>query len=1606
MIGSPARFRRLLLATATTTATAMLLAMPALAVSSGSPPSPAPNPGPAATPSPGPSYSPPPEPPEQTPPAPAEERARGLAETGRGVAKAEGTDFYSSFEPGDPAPDWIDTVDTDARGRPRTRDVTDAPIDVISGSILGKIEQVTASGEYTDAGEIRENAADGDSNTKWLVFTDTRAGWLAYRLIEPAAVNHYAITSANDFPDRDPRDWELQGSQDGRDWTTLDRRTGETFDARFQRKEYRFENTTAYAHYRLNITANGGSGIIQLAEWDISDGRSGPAPVNGMHSHPDDGPPGGYTAKPRAGFTGLRALRYGGGAVAQAGGHSHNKIFEVDIPVKAETELSYLVFPAFSNGHLGYPSTYVAVDLAFSDGTYLSRLHATDQHGVELSPRAQGDSKTLYADQWNLKIADIGKVARGKRIKRILIAYDSPVGRASFRGWVDDIKIVTERKRQPYHAFGPHKGKTRPADYVVTTRGTHSTGGFSRGNNFPATAVPHGFNFWTPMTNAGSLGWLYEYHRDNDETNLPRIEAFTASHEPSPWMGDRQTFQVMPSIAAGTPDPNRANRAMQFRHENETAKPYHYAVTFENGLKTEIAPADHAAIFRFVFPGDRARLLFDNFDDNGGLTLDTANGVVTGYSDVRSGNSTGATRMFYYAVFDRPVTGGGKITGQGRDNVLGHLAFDAGPKRTVTMRIASSLISVEQARRNLELEIPASATFEQVKEQARRAWDDKLGVIEVEGASEDRLVTLYSNLYRLFLYPNSGHENVGTAKKPVWKHAVQSATSTPPSSPTQTGAPVADGKVYVNNGFWDTYRTTWPAYALLTPKTAGEMVEGFVQQYRDGGWIARWSSPGYADLMVGTSSDVAFADAYLKGVTGFDAKAAYEAALKNATVVPPNRFVGRKGLNTSQFLGYTALGSAPEAMSWALDGYINDFGIANMAEGLAGRAKGKERARYLEEAEYFRNRALNYVHMFDPAVRFFQGRHADGDWRLRPGDFDPRDWGNDYTETNAWNMAFHAPQDGRGLANLYGGRDKLAEKLDAFFATPETATFRGGYSGIIHEMREARDVRMGQYGHSNQPSHHIIYMYNHAGQPWKTQEKVREALRRLYLGSEIGQGYPGDEDNGEMSAWYVLSALGLYPLAMGSPSYAIGSPLFTKATVHLENGRKLVIKAPGNSDRNVYVQGVRVNGKRWDKTHLPHDEIARGGEIVFDMGPRPSRWGAGKDAAPPSITRNDKLPEPLRDATGPGRGTPSAGEGVDPARLFDDDSATQVTLPGAQPVIGYRFADPRPVRYYTLTSGPGAARQDPAGWVLEGSADGNTWRKLDERTGETFAWRLQTRPFKIEKPGTYRHYRLRVTGNGGAADTVLAEVELLHGAPAGTSAVVAEAENAATVAGAPAPVRVTVVNHAEAAATGRITATAPEGWTVRPAEQAFGPLAPGQNAAFTLQVGVPQDAAPGTYPVELSLTSDRGSATVRALVVVVGDRIEFTPGTEAETPWLFDAGTSQLDGNVFDGRARFTDGDARAVYRFPIPDGVTGGSLAVDIGNQFLVEVSTDGENWRTVLTEPGNVRDLSNRSVRTLDLNELRDRSPVLYVRIGDSRPEDGWGGWLARMTLTMTRG
>ncbi|GAB2769223.1 GH92 family glycosyl hydrolase [Terrabacter koreensis] len=1263
------------------------------------------------------------------------------------AADAGAGDFSTSFESGQPQPE-LSTVETGADGARQQNVSGTASTD---GSLLGSVTGVTASAE-NGPGEVAANLADANPDSKWLAFASS--AWVRYQLSTPAKAVRYSLTSANDAPERDPKDFTLQGSTDGTTWTDLDRQTGIDFSGRFATRTFTVTTPGTYAYYRLNVTAVHSGGTVQLADWDLSDGSTGSGPASPMKTVVGSGPISGFNIKPLVGWTGVKALRYSGGHTADGRGYAWNRLFDVDLPVTAKTQLSYKIFPDMVAGDLEYPSTYASLDLRFTDGTYLSDLGADDQHGVAASPSGQGSGKILYANQWNAVSLDVGKVAAGKTIDRVLVGYDNTGGATKdtrFGGWIDDISVQGD----PAVVDGSDL-----TNHVDVRRGTNASGGFSRGNNLPISAVPNGFTFFTPVTDANSQSWEYNYQSQNNSANLPVLQGLAISHEPSPWMGDRNQMSVMPSATTGTPTGSASGRGLAFDHATEVARPDYYKAVLAGGLTAETAPADHGGVYRFTFPASAAKgsLVVDTRDVNGTFSVDAATGTMTGWVDNGSGLSAGRSRMFVYGTFDRPASAVG--TAPNGHAGTRYASFDTSRDKQVVLKLSTSFISLDQARKNHALEL-ADRDFDAVRASAKQAWNARLGVVGVKGANDSDRTILYSNLYRLNLYPNSQFENTGTAAAPRYQYASPVAAKSGSATATTTNAAVKDGKIYVNNGFWDTYRTVWPAYSLLYPEVAAEIADGFVQQYRDGGWVARWSSPGYADLMTGTSSDVAFADAYVKGVKLPDPLGAYDAAVKNATVLPTSSAVGRKGLDTSTFLGYTSTNTG-ESVSWGLEGLINDFGIGTMAATLAKdpATPADRRAQLAEESKYFLERSTHYGNLFNPKVGFFQGRAADGSY---PTDFDPEDWGGDYTETNAWNFAFHAPHDGNGLANLYGGRDALAKKLDTFFSTPETATKPGGYGGVIHEMLEARDVRMGQLGQSNQVSHHIAYMYDWTGQQWKTAEKVREIMRRLYVGSEIGQGYPGDEDNGEMSAWYVLSSLGIYPLQVGSPNWAIGSPKFDQVTVKRTQG-DLVVNAPGNSETNIYVQSVTVNGAKHKSVSINQSEIAGPTTVDFAMGDKPSDFGSRAQDAPPSLTQGTEAPKPLKDATGPGRGTATATDlasGQDAKALFDNTSRTSATFSSATPTVGFTLSGVgQRATWYTLTSGPKAG--DPSAWRVEGSKDGGaTWQTLDTRTGQVFPWRQQTRPFEIPHTGTFTTYRLVVTATVGGEAANLSEVELL-----------------------------------------------------------------------------------------------------------------------------------------------------------------------------------------------------------------------------------------------------
>ncbi|WP_285559617.1 GH92 family glycosyl hydrolase [Actinoplanes regularis] len=1000
--------------------------------------------------------------------------------------------------------------------------------------------------------------------------------------------------------------------------------------------------------------------------------------------------------------TGSAALMYSGNDQSATSSYSYQRIFDVNLPVTAASRLSYWVYPQ-SGGHLD-----VAVDLAFTDGTFLRDSGAVDQHGVRVHPSFQGNGNVLNFNTWNNVVSDIGAYVAGKTVDRILIGYDQPANTGTFRGYLDDIEIAQSA------------APTRLSDYVETRRGSDSTSAYSRGNTFPGVTVPHGFNFWTPITKGNSDNWLYEWA---DTT----VQGFGISHEPSPWIADYAQLLVMPMTGAvkSTPDARRST----FSHADEVAKAHYYKSRLSTyGITAEMAPTDHAGVLRFAFPAtSEAVILFDTVDSgSGSLAVDTAARVISGEITHRG------QKMFVYATVDKAITASGTITGQGATSWV---RFATGAGEQVTLRMATSFISVAQAHGNLDQEV-GTKSLDTVREEAAALWDAQLGAVRIEGATTDRMITFYSNLYRALMYPNNRSELVNGVRRHHSPYDNQ----------------LHDGQMYVNNGFWDTSRAAWPLYTLLTPTRSGEMLDGFVNAYKESGWTPRWSGPHNVGMMVGSNQDLAFADAYVKGVRNFDYQAAYASMVKNATVYSANNANGRIGNQVSLFKGYVPTDTASESAAWTLEDANDDFGVFQLATALG----------YGEDAAYFRNKALDYANLYSPSVGFFRGKQSSGAWRTTDADFKPNLWGCEFTEGAPWHYATPAPQDPQGMANLYGGRAGLAAKIDSVFAASRDY-LPGCYGGVIHEMREAYDANLGQYAHSNEPIHHMIWMYNYAGVPSKTQDRVRTVLTTQYGPGPSG-GYLGDEDNGQMSAWYVFGTLGFYPARMGSTDYTIGAPLHPKATVTLENGRTFTISAPGVSDTNRYVQSVKLNGVAYSRNYLTHADLTTGGTLEFVMGPNPSSWGSAAADLPPSLTTGAGAPAQLTDrATGgtltvTGENPPNETK----AQLIDDNSLTKWLVTAATATLTDRLATSTAIKQYTLTSANDAPERDPRAWTLQGSTDGVNWATLDSRSDIDFADRRQTRAFVLPgDPGAYQHYRLQITANHGAPMTQLAEWQLL-----------------------------------------------------------------------------------------------------------------------------------------------------------------------------------------------------------------------------------------------------
>lgn len=712
-----------------------------------------------------------------------------------------------------------------------------------------------------------------------------------------------------------------------------------------------------------------------------------------------------------------------------------------------------------------------------------------------------------------------------------------------------------------------------PADLASPLMGTQSSFALSNGNTYPAIGRPWGMNFWSPQTGPMGDGWMYTYTAE-------KINGFKQTHQPSPWMNDYGQFAIMP--LTGKARWNQKDRASYFSHKSETVKPYYYKVYLaDHDVTTEFTATERAAYFRFSYPDtDSAWMVIDGFNKGSHIRVLPGENAVTGYTTRNSGGVAPNFRNYFVIRFNKPfrsaqtwnergITDSAVLTS---DHTGALLNFIVQPGEAIEARIASSFISEEQARYNLDSELGAGS-FQQHVSNSKKEWEKILGRVQVSGGTEEQLRTFYSCLYRAVCFPQK-HYEMDRNGKPI--HYSPYTGQTMP------------GYFYAGTGFWDTFRALYPLLNLLYPSVNREMQEGLINAYKEGGFLPEWSSPGFRDVMVGNNSASVVTDAYIKGLRGYDINLLYEALRNGAEKEGPLSAVGRKGVEYYNRLGYVPYDvNINESAARSLEYAYNDFTIWQL---------GKKLGRPKEELAVYEKRMMNYRSLFDPETRLMRGKLQNGSFQ-KP--FNPFKWGDAFTEGNSWHYSWSVFHDVQGLINLMGGEKVFISMLDSVFRMPPV--FDDSYYGFpIHEIREMQIINMGQYAHGNQPIQHMIYLYSYAGQPWKTQYRVRDVLNRLYHPGP--DGYCGDEDNGQTSAWYIFSALGFYPVCPGTDQYVLGAPLFKKAVLKLENGKEFVIGAPENSDRNFYVQNLTLKGKPYNRVYLTHSEIISGGSMQFNMG--------------------------------------------------------------------------------------------------------------------------------------------------------------------------------------------------------------------------------------------------------------------------------------------------------------------------------------------------------------------------------------------------------------------
>lgn len=730
-----------------------------------------------------------------------------------------------------------------------------------------------------------------------------------------------------------------------------------------------------------------------------------------------------------------------------------------------------------------------------------------------------------------------------------------------------------------------------PVDYVNTLVGTQSKFELSTGNTYPVTAMPWGMNFWTPQTGTMGDGWAYTYTAD-------KIRGFKQTHQPSPWMNDYGQFSIMPAVGEAVFDQDK--RASWFSHKSEEAKPYYYKVYLaDHDVTTELTPTERAVMFRFTFPESKdSYVIIDAFDNGSFIKIIPEENKIIGYSTKNSGGVPENFKNYFVVVFDKPFT----LTSVVADNTIkdgqtetknNHagaiIGFATKKGEIVHARVASSFISPEQAELNLK-ELGNNG-FDQLMEKGKQVWNRELSKIEVEDDNIDNLRTFYSCLYRSMLFPRSFYEI--DVKGKVMHYSPYNGKVLP-------------GYMFTDTGFWDTFRCLFPFLNMMYPSMNQKMQEGLVNAYKESGFLPEWATPGHRDCMVGNNSASVVADAYIKGLKGYDIEILWEALKHGANNHLKGTASGRVAFEQYNKFGYVPNNvGVGQNVARTLEYAYNDWTIYTL---------GKKLGKPDSETDIYKQRALNYKNVYHPQHKLMVGKDDKGVFNPQ---FDAVDWSGEFCEGNSWHWSFCVFHDPQGLIDLMGGKKEFNTMMDSVFIVPGNLGMKS--RGMIHEMREMQVMNMGQYAHGNQPIQHMVYLYNYSNEPWKAQYWAREIMNKLYTAGP--DGYCGDEDNGQTSAWYVFSALGFYTVCPGTDQYVLGSPLFKSVKLHLENGKTVTINAANNSSANRYVKDMKVNGKPYTRNYLTHQQLMNGANIQFQMNNVPNKQrGIQKTDAPYSFS--------------------------------------------------------------------------------------------------------------------------------------------------------------------------------------------------------------------------------------------------------------------------------------------------------------------------------------------------------------------------------------------------